>query len=77
MWFVYVGPADERVQSNFHALTGEWITGEPRLIEDAEAIAWLRRHPHWREVIEGEAEEAPPPAIEPPRRGPGRPRKVN
>lgn len=74
MWFVYVGPPGERVESNFHALTGEWITGEPREIGDEAAIAWLRRHPHWLEVIDGTAEEVPAPVLEAPRRG--RPRKV-
>lgn len=71
--FVYLGPPDERVGGTVHALTGEWVTGEPRDIDDAAAVEWLRRHPHWREeAVEGE----PPPPPPPVRRGPGRPRKV-
>jgi hypothetical protein len=50
--FVYLGPPDERVESNFHQLTGDWVTGEPRDIDDAAAVAWLRRHPHWSELVE-------------------------
>lgn len=70
MRFVYIGPPDEPgVPGTRHAMTGEWVTGEPRLIEDEAAIAWLRSHPHWREVEEDGA--LTPPA---PRRG--RPRKV-
>lgn len=72
--FVYLGPSDEDVHGTVHALTGEWVTGEPREIDDAAAVAWLRRHPHWREVEA--AEPAPEPAPQPMRRGPGRPRKV-
>jgi hypothetical protein len=52
--FVYLGPPDESVASNHHALTGDWITGEPRDIDDAAAATWLRRHPHWRELVEDE-----------------------
>lgn len=48
--FVYLGPPDERVERNLHGLTGEWVTGDPRDIDDAAAVAWLRRHPHWQEV---------------------------
>lgn len=70
MRFVYLGPPDERVMGTRQALTGEWITGEPRLIVDEAAIAWLRSHPHWREVTE-DGTHMPP---EPRRRG--RPRKV-
>lgn len=70
--FVYLGPPDEQVERNLHELTGEWVTGEPRDIDDAAAVWWLRRHPHWREVV-AEGEDPPPPPV---RRGPGRPRKV-
>ena len=79
MRFVYLGPPDEpEVAGTVHAMTGEWVKDEPREIEDASAIAWLSRHPHWA-ALEGEAfvdapgdAEAPP---APPRRPPGRPRK--
>jgi hypothetical protein len=43
----------------FNTLTGEWVKGVAREIDDAVSIAWLRRHPHWREVVEGEEPEAP------------------
>lgn len=56
--FTYNGPPDEPgVSENFHALTGAWVTGEPRDIEGAVAVAWLRQHPHWSEVIEAPASE--------------------
>lgn len=52
-----------------------FVAGEPSEVsEDAAAI--LRGNPWFREVVEGEAVVVPPPAPEP-RRGPGRPRKVN
>ena len=79
MRFVYLGPPDEpEIAGTFHAMTGEGVTGEPRDVDGASAIAWLSRHPHWA-AMEGEAyvdppgdAEAPPEA---PKRGPGRPRK--
>lgn len=74
--FVYLGPPDERVERNFHQLTGDWVTGEPRDIDDAAAVAWLRRHPHWRELAEdGEPAPVVAPEPQPVRRGPGRPRR--
>ena len=58
--FVYIGPPDEpHVDGVFNTLTGEWVKGVARDIDDAVSIAWLRRHPHWREVVEGEEPEAP------------------
>jgi hypothetical protein len=80
MHFVYLGPPDEpEVAGTFHAMTGEWVTGEPREISDPEDCAWLKRHPHWAEVVDAVAEEvegddAGEPIPVPPRRG--RPRKV-
>lgn len=68
--FVYLGPPDESVAGNFHVLTGDWITGEPRDIDDAAAVEWLRRHPHWREL---DAEDEPIVRAPRPR---GRPRKA-
>jgi hypothetical protein len=74
--FVYLGPPDEpKCAGVTNALTGVWVTGEPRDIEDPSHIAWLARHPHWA-AMEGEAfvdppgtfEEAPP-AEQPKRRG--------
>lgn len=73
--FVYLGPPGEQVERNFHQLTGEWVTGVPRDIDDAAAVAWLRRHPHWM-ALDAEDEPEPVRAPEPPRRGPGRPRRV-
>lgn len=79
MRFVYMGPPDEpETVGASHGLTGEWVKGEPRDIEDASHVAFLGRHPHWA-ALEGEAfvdapedaDEAPPAA---PRRG--RPPKV-
>lgn len=60
MRFVYLGPPDEpEVVANSHHLTGEWVKGEPREIEDPSHIAWLSRHPHWA-AMEGEAFIDPP-----------------
>lgn len=73
--FVYLGPPGEQVSGTVHAMTGAWMTGEPRDIDDGAAIAWLRRHPHWQELSEAEAPESEPASF-PVRRGPGRPRKV-
>ena len=67
--FVYLGPPDEQVTTNLHSMTGEWRTGEPRDIDDGASIEWLRRHPHWRELAEGD--DAPPPP-----RPRGRPRRA-
>ena len=68
--FVYLGPLGERVERNFHQMTGEWVTGEPRDIDDAAAVEWLRRHHHWAEIVPDG--EMPQPVA--PRRG--RPRKA-
>lgn len=58
MHFVYLGPPDEpEVAGTFHAMTGKWLTGEPREISNSEACAWLKRHPHWAEVVDAVAEE--------------------
>lgn len=66
MRFVYLGPPGEpELTGTRHAMTGEWVKGEPRLIADEAAVAWLRSHPHWREVTD--AGELAPPA--PRRRG--------
>lgn len=82
MRFVYLGPPDEpEVAGTVQHLTGEWVKGEPRDIDDPSHVAWLARHPHWA-AMEGEAfvdppgeDDAPPPA--PSKRGPGRPRKAD
>ena len=80
MRFVYLGPPDEpEVVGMTHGLTGDWVTGEPRDIENTSHIALLSRHPHWA-AMEGEAFTDPPGDAEaapaPVRRGPGRPRKA-
>jgi hypothetical protein len=82
MRFVYLGPPDEPdVAGTLHAMTGEWVTGEPREIADPGEIAWLSRHPHWSAVVDEapavetiEDSDAQDPGAVPARRG--RPRKV-
>ena len=79
MRFVYLGPPDEpEIAGTFHAMTGEWVTGEPRDIADPAEIAWLSRHPHWAavesEAVEGGGFDAHVDADPPARRG--RPPKV-
>ena len=53
MRFVYLGPPDEpEIAGTFHALTGEWVKGEPREVSEPDACAWLARHPHWAPVVD-------------------------
>lgn len=69
MRFVYLGPPDEpELPGTVHGMTGEWLKGEPRDIEEPSAIAWLARHPHWA-ALEGEAFIDPEPPAQPKRRG--------
>jgi hypothetical protein len=78
--FVYVGPPDEPdVAGTFSALSGEWVRGVPRDIDDPDVAARLGKHPHWRLVDDEAHEDEPAGVVEvapaAPRRR-GRPSKV-
>ena len=50
--FTYDGPPDEPgIDGTENVLTGAWVKGVAREIVDAGHVAWLRRHPHWSEVL--------------------------
>lgn len=57
--FIYSGPPDEPgVGDVTNGLTGYWIKNEPREVADPRHVAFLRKHPHWREIAQDAADSA-------------------
>jgi len=78
MRFIYHGPPDEPGVGETIAFGQHWVTGEAAEAVDTDAVPRLLRHPHFEVEDEAHgfevAQDGEPGA--PPRRGPGRPRKV-